>query len=77
MSEERAGFRKGRGTSDQIANMRWIIVKTIEYGKISIFVLHGLQQSFGLCRSQSTVEHVEKLGGARAHDNPHKEPVHE
>ena len=27
MSEEQAGFRKGRGTRDQIANMRWIIEK--------------------------------------------------
>jgi hypothetical protein len=28
MAEEQAGFRKGKVTRDQIANMRWIIEKT-------------------------------------------------
>ena len=28
-----AGFRKGRGTSDQIANIRWIIEKAREFQK--------------------------------------------
>ena len=26
-----AGFRKGRGTKDQIANIRWIVEKTREF----------------------------------------------
>ena len=33
MAEEQAGFRKGKGTRDQIANLRWIIEKAKEYGK--------------------------------------------
>ena len=33
MSRERAGFRKGRGTGDQIANIHWIIEKTREFQK--------------------------------------------
>ena len=28
-----AGFRKGRGTRDQIANIHWIIVKAKEFQK--------------------------------------------
>ena len=28
-----AGFRKGRGTRDQIANIRWVIEKTREFQK--------------------------------------------
>ena len=28
-----AGFRKGRGTRDQIANIRWIIIKAREFQK--------------------------------------------
>ena len=32
-----AGFRKGRGTRDQIANMRWIIEKAREFQKIIYF----------------------------------------
>jgi len=34
-----AGFRKGRGTRDQIANIRWIIKKAREFQKTSISVL--------------------------------------
>jgi len=34
-----AGFRKGRGTRDQIANICWIIEKAIEFQKTSIFSL--------------------------------------
>jgi len=37
ISEEQAGFRKGRGTRDQIANIRWILERVMEYGK-TIFV---------------------------------------
>ena len=32
-----AGFRKGRGTRDQIANIRWIIKKEIEIQKYIYF----------------------------------------
>ena len=31
-----AGFRKGRGTRDQIANIRWIMEKAREFQKTSI-----------------------------------------
>ena len=34
-----AGFRKGRGTRDQIANIRWIIKKAREVQKTSISAL--------------------------------------
>jgi hypothetical protein len=30
---EQAGFRKGRGTRDQIANVRWIMERTREHNK--------------------------------------------
>ena len=33
MSDVQAGFRKGRGTRDQIANIRWIIEKAREFQK--------------------------------------------
>ena len=34
-----AGFRKGRGTRDQIANIRWIIEKAREFQKNIYFCL--------------------------------------
>ena len=33
LPEFQPGFRKGRGTRDQIANIRWIIKKAIEFQK--------------------------------------------
>ena len=36
LPDVQAGFRKGRGTRDQIANIRWIIEKAREFQKSSI-----------------------------------------
>ena len=33
LPDVQAGFRKGRGTRDQIANIRWVIIKAREYQK--------------------------------------------
>ena len=33
LSDVQAGFRKGRGTRDQVANIRWIIEKAREFQK--------------------------------------------
>ena len=33
LPDVQAGFRKGRGTSDQIANIRWTIEKAREFQK--------------------------------------------
>ena len=33
LPDVQAGFRKGRGTRDQIANIRWIIEKEREFQK--------------------------------------------
>ena len=52
-----AGFRKGRGTRDQIANIRWIIKKVrefqksiyfcfIDYAKVFDYVDHGNRGKF-------------------------------
>ena len=45
------GFRKGRGTRNQIANIRWIIKKAIEFQK-NIFLVYWLCQNRWLCGSQ-------------------------
>ena len=37
--EVQAGFRKGRGTRDQIANICWIIEKAKEFQKIYFFFI--------------------------------------
>ena len=40
LPDVQAGFRKGRGTRDQIANIRWIIVKAREFQKKHLFLLY-------------------------------------
>ena len=39
LPDVQAGFRNGRGTQDQIANIRWIMEKAREFQKISISAL--------------------------------------
>ena len=53
-----AGFRKGRGTRDQIVNICWIIEKEREFQKNIYFCFINYVIAFdcGLCGSQQTVE---------------------
>ena len=39
LPDVQAGFRKGRGTRDQIANIRWLVEKAREPRKTSISAL--------------------------------------
>ena len=41
------GFRKGRGTRDQIANIRWIIKKAREFQKDIYFCFIDYTKAFG------------------------------
>ena len=52
LPDVQAGFRKGRGTRDQIANICWIIKKATEFQKKHLFLLYCLCQSLRLCVSQ-------------------------
>ena len=45
LPDVQAGFRKGRGTRDQIANVRWIIEKSNRVPEKHLFLLYGLCQS--------------------------------
>ena len=54
LADVQDGFRKGRETKDQIANIHWIIEKARDFQKKKkhIFLLYWLCQSLWLCRSQ-------------------------
>ena len=45
LPDVQAGFRKGRGTRDQIANIRWIIEKAREFQINIIFALLSMPKS--------------------------------
>ena len=49
------GFRKGRGTRNQIANMCWIIEKAKEFQKNIYFHFTDYAKAFELCGSQQIV----------------------
>ena len=46
LPDVQAGFRKGRGTRDQIANIRWIIEKTREFQKNIYFCFTDYAKAF-------------------------------
>ena len=52
LPDVQAGFRKGRGTRDQMVNIRWIMVKAREFQKKHLFLPYWLCQSLWLCGSQ-------------------------
>ena len=47
-----AGFRKGKGTRDEIANICWIIGKAREFQKKIYFRFFDYTKSLWLCGSQ-------------------------
>ena len=46
LPDVQAGFRKGRGTRDQIANIRWIIQEAIEFQKNIYFCFIDYAKAF-------------------------------
>ena len=50
LSDVQAGFRKGRGTKDQIANIRRIIKKAREFQKNICFCFIDYAKAFRNCR---------------------------
>ena len=46
LPDVQAGFRKGRGTRDQIANILWIMEKAIEFQKNIYFCLIDYAKAF-------------------------------
>ena len=52
LPDVQAGFRKGRGTRDQIANIRWIIEKAREFQKNIYFCFIDYAKTLDWVRSQ-------------------------
>ena len=56
LPDVQAGFRKGRGTRVQIANIRWIIKKSKRVPEKHLLLLYWLHWILWLCGSQQTME---------------------
>ena len=57
-----AGFRKGRGTRDQIANIRWIIEKAREFQKNIYFCFIGYTKAFDCVDQNKLWETLQEMG---------------
>ena len=68
------GFRKGRRTGDQIANLHWIIEKARESQKHIYFCFIDYAKAF-YCGSQQTVENSSRDGNTRPPDLPPEKSV--
>ena len=69
-----AGFRKGRGTRDQIANICWIIKKAREFQKKIYFCLTDYAKAFD-CVDHNKLENSERDGNTRLPDLPLEKSV--
>ena len=61
LPDVQAGFRKGRGTRDQIANMRWIIEKAREFPKNIYFCFTDYAKECSNYRTIALISHASKV----------------
>ena len=69
-----AGFGKGRGTRDQIANIRWIIEKATEFQKNIYFCFVGYAKAFD-CVDHNTLWKILRDGNTKPPDLPLEKPI--
>ena len=80
LPDVQADFRKGRGTRDQIANIRWIIEKTREFQKYFgyFFCFIDYTKAFDCvdhCQKKNSVENSSRDGNTRPPDLPLEKSV--
>ena len=73
-SDVQAGFRKERGTRDQIANNRWIMEKAIEFQENIYFYFIDYAKAFD-CVDQNKLWKILKDGNTRPPDLPLEKSV--
>ena len=69
-----AYFRKGRGTRDQTANIRWIIAKAREFQKNIYFCFISYAKAFH-CVDHNKLWKILKDGNTKPPDLPFEKPV--
>ena len=74
LPDVQAGFRKGRATRDQIANIRCIIGKAREFQKNIYFCFIDYAKAFD-CVDHKKLENSERDGNTRTPDLPLEKPI--
>ena len=68
LSDVQAGFRKGRGTRDQIADIHWIMEKAREFQKNIYFCFIDYAKAFD-CVDHNKLENSERDGTVISNKN--------
>ena len=68
------GFRKGRGTRDQIANIHWIMEKATEFQKNIYFCFIDYAKAFDYV-NHNKLENSGRDGNTRPPDLPLEKPI--
>ena len=74
LPDVQVGFRKRRGTREQIANIHWIIKKVREFQKNINFCFIDYAKAFD-CVDHNKLENSERDGNTRPPDLPLEKPV--
>ena len=74
-ADVQAGFRKGRGTRDQIANIHWIMEKAREFQKNNYFCFIDYTKAFD-CVDHNKLENSLRDGNTRPPFLSPKKPVY-
>ena len=74
LPDVQAGFRKGRGTRDQIANIRWIMERAEELEKNIYFCFIDYAKAFD-CVDHEKLENSERGGNTTPPDLPLEKPI--
>ena len=61
LPDVQAGFRKGRGTRDQIANFRWVIEKARDFQKNIYFCFTNYVKAFD-CVDHNKLKILQEMG---------------
>ena len=74
LPDVQAGFRKGRGTRDQIANIRQIMEKARDFQKYIYFCFIDHAKAFD-CVDHNKLKNSERNGHTRPSERPLQKPV--
>ena len=74
LPDVQAGFRKGRGSRDQIANIHWIMEKAREFQKNIYFCFIDYAKALD-CVDHNKLENSSRDGNTRPPDLPLEKPI--
>ena len=75
LPDVQAGFRKGRGTRDQIDNIRWIMEKAREFQKNIYFCFVDYAKAFDCVDHNKLWKILKEMGNTRPPDLSLEKPI--